>query len=59
MKAKDLAKELLKYPDFDTRVVVLTIDNSEWGVKLDIFDVTGICDIGQSDKTIQLEIEKK
>lgn len=53
MKAKELAEQLLKNPDFD--VVFNTIDNGgSFGFNVRQFRNIGITDIGYSDKTIIL-----
>ena len=51
-KAKDLAKLLLKYPDFEVKV--LTVETNEWADSLEYvqWDIPGIADIGYSDKVI-------
>lgn len=51
MKAKDLAKELLKHPEFE--IEVCTFNESYHWIK-----VTGIADIGYSDKRIILDTEE-
>lgn len=59
MKAKDIAEQLLKYPDFDVefdmRTDVHTYDYP-WP-EYTTFKVTGIADIGHSSKVIALEVE--
>lgn len=60
MKAKDLAEELLKYPDFDVEFTYMTfIRDSIHTPFPDIYNytITGICDIGHSDKVIVLDGE--
>lgn len=53
MKAKELAEQLLKNPDFD--VVFNTIDNAgSFGFNVRQFKNIDITDIGHSDKTIIL-----
>ncbi len=53
MKAKELAEQLLKNPDFD--VVFNTIDNEgSFGFNVRQFKNIDITDIGHSDKTIIL-----
>lgn len=53
MKAKDLAKQLLKNPDFD--VIFNIIDNGgSLGFSVKEFRNIDITDIGYSDKTIIL-----
>lgn len=60
MKAKELADELLKHPDFDVELVYLTFIRD--GIHTPFPDVyrykiTGIADIGHSDKVIILDGE--
>lgn len=60
MKAKELADELLKYPDFDVEFIYLTFIRD--GIHTPFPDVykykiTGIADIGHSDKIIVLDGE--
>lgn len=53
MKAKELAEQLLKNPDFD--VIFNIIDNGgSFGVSVKEFRNIDITDIGYSDKTIIL-----
>ena len=56
MKAKDLASELMKHPEFDVKFSTLKPDGTKWGIKLCVFDVA-LGDIGYSDKTIILTPE--
>lgn len=61
MKAKELANELLKHPDFDVEFVYLTFIRD--GIHTPFPDVykykiTGIADIGHSDKVIILDGEQ-
>lgn len=55
MKAKDLAELLLKNPDFDVKVCVVskTTMNHPWP-HYDFFDVDNIADVGYSSKEIVL-----
>ena len=60
MKAKDLAEELLKYPDFDVELIYSTFIRD--GIHTPFPDIytykiTGIADIGHSDKVIVLDGE--
>jgi hypothetical protein len=55
MKAKDLANELLKYPDFEVSFSFGERDNSSWGYTVRQFDNISIGDIGHSDKVILLD----
>ena len=59
MKAKELAEELLKYPDFDVEFTAwekITNNESEGGSYpfLIKFNNIEVCDIGHSDKVIAL-----
>lgn len=54
MKACDLAAELMKHPDFEVRFVFSTVDDSEWGLTVNVFDNIEINDIGYSNKIISL-----
>lgn len=53
MKAKDLAEQLLKHPDFDVHFNLFERDDSDYGASLRTFDAK-IIDIGHSDKVIKL-----
>lgn len=58
MKAKELAEELLKCPDFDVELIYTTFKRD--GIHTPFPDtykykIKGIADIGHSDKTIILE----
>ena len=60
MKAKELAEELLKYPDFDVELIYMTFERD--GIPIPFPDVykykiKGIADIGHSDKVIILDGE--
>lgn len=59
MKAKDLAAELMKYPDFDVEFTYMTFSQDSNTKFPDIYNytITGICDIGHSDKVIVLDGE--
>jgi len=58
MKAKELSKEILKNPEFDIKFSVLESDESKWGIIVRKFKITGILDIGYSDKIIILDGEE-
>jgi hypothetical protein len=60
MKAKELAEELLKYPDFEVELSYMTFIRD--GIHTPFPDVynykiMGIADIGHSDKVIVLDGE--
>ena len=60
MKAKELAEELLKHPDYDVELVYSTFIRD--GIHTPFPDVynykiTGVADIGYSDKVIVLDGE--
>ena len=58
IKAKDLAAKLLEHPDFDVIVEhTYAVEGQPYGFNLDRFIVTGIADIGHSDKKILLSME--
>lgn len=60
MKAKELAELLLQHPDFEVKGVFSDNENNtEKWPEYKFFDITGIADIGFSDKTIILDYEKK
>jgi hypothetical protein len=56
MKAKDLAELLLKNPDFDVKGCYVDISKLEhsWS-DYHFFDISGIADVGYSDKVIILD----
>ncbi len=57
MKAKELAEELLKYPDYEVNVSAL--QNSSDGYSFwDIRDITGIYGVCPAGKTIELSTEE-
>lgn len=58
MKAKELAQELLKYPDFEVEFCISDDENSSWP-KLRNFNHIEICDIAHSDKIIVLDGEER
>jgi hypothetical protein len=53
MKAKELSKILLEYPEFEVTFGLLDEDDSFYGVNLRQFEVT-VDDIGYSSKIIKL-----
>ena len=58
MKAKDLANELLKHPDFDVEFIYSTFIRDGIHTPFpDIYSykITGIADVGYSDKVIILD----
>lgn len=60
MKAKELAAELLKHPDFDVKLTYMTFKRDGIHTPFpDIYDykIKGISDIGHSDKIIVLDGE--
>lgn len=62
MKAKELAEQLLNYPDFDVELTYMTFKRD--GIHTPFPDVynykiTGIADIGHSDKVIVLNGESE
>ena len=62
MKAKELAEELLKYPDFDVELFYMTFKRDGIHTPFpDIYNykIKGIADIGYSDKVIILDGEVK
>lgn len=62
MKAKELAEELLKYPDFDVELSYMTFERDGIHIPFpDTYDykIMGIADIGHSDKVIVLNGEVK
>ena len=58
MKVKELIKLLKKYPDFEVETSIFEKDKSEWGASLRSFSITGITDIGYSEKIIILSINE-
>ena len=61
MKAKELAEELLKYPDFDVELSYITFKYD--GIHTPFpniynYKIKGIADIGHSDKVIILNGEQ-
>lgn len=59
MKAKDLAEELIKFPDFEVEAYIMVKDGSKWGIELQTYRVESVGDIGYSDKVIVLDLGEK
>jgi len=60
MKAKELIKILEQHPDFDVQVLVGPIkDTSNWASPSFWGNITGVADIGHSDKVIVLDNDIK
>lgn len=59
MTAKELAEKLLKHPDFEVRMCIGEQDDSAYGFTVRDFKVTGIGDLGYSDKVILLSVEEE
>ena len=60
MKAKELAEELLKHPDYDVELTYMTFKRDGTHTPFpDIYNykIKGIADIGHSDKVIILDGE--
>ena len=60
MKAKELAEELLKYPDFDVELIYTTLKSDEtYRLFADIYKykINGVVAIGHSDNIIVLDGE--
>jgi len=60
MKAKELADELLKHPDFDIELTYMTFKHDGIHTPFPIlynYKIKGIADIGYSDKVIILDGE--
>lgn len=59
MKAKELAQELLKNPDFEVGLVYIK-DNPTYDhpyPEYETLEICGIADVGYSDKVILLDCE--
>ena len=54
MKGKELAEQLLKYPDFDVVFSFSEKDNSEWGMTVRRWEDISVEDIGHSNKVLLL-----
>jgi hypothetical protein len=59
MKAKELAAELLEYPEFEVELSIFENDGSVYGMGLRTFKISGIGDIGHSMKVVKLDAEDK
>lgn len=57
MKAKELAEKLLEYPDFEVKGVFVNYFSSEKWPEYHSLKITGIADIGHSDKVIVLDLD--
>ena len=57
MKAKELAEELLKTPEFDVKAMYLYANSSGDGICVDEFGVNGIADVGYSDSVTILDLD--
>ena len=57
MKAKELSDLLMENPDFDVDFAFMdkNDNNPIWKLTLRTFDITGIGDIGYSEKLIRLK----
>lgn len=59
MRAKELAEQLLKYPDYDVYLEVCvnyTTYDQPWP-EYDTFKVVGVSDVGHNSKEIMLEVD--
>ena len=61
MKAKELAELLMKNPDFEVQACFVdtstcTLDSGKLYPEYHTLEVSGIADIGYSDKTITLDL---
>lgn len=52
MKARDLAKQLMKYPEWDVHFRIFERDNTDYGASVRDWAITGIDPDGHSDKTL-------
>jgi hypothetical protein len=59
MKAKELAEKLMENPEFEVDFGIFEPDGSDYGMGLRTFKITGIADIGYSDKVIKLDGAEK
>ena len=59
MKAKDLAEELLEHPDFDVEFTCIVHNEHTSFPDYRHYKITGITDIGHSDKVIVLDGEER
>lgn len=58
MKAKDLIKILSENPDFEV-IIRTSLFSEMYGFNFTDVEITGLCDVGYSDKTILLDGEVK
>ena len=61
MKAKELAEELLKYPDFEVELIYMTFHRDSIHTPFPNvynYKVKGVADIGHSDRVVVLEGEE-
>ena len=58
MKAKELAKLLLEYPDYDVQLIIPTTCPKCSFFDYTSYNVNGIADIGHSEKVIVLNEEE-
>ncbi len=56
MKAKELAEKLLEHPDFEVKGVFVNYFSSGKWPEHHSLKITGIADIGHSDKVIVLDL---
>ena len=62
MKASRLAELLMRTPDFDVKVSVVTVDDQTTGfaaIDYKNLNVTGIADTGYSDKVVVIDTEEE
>lgn len=57
MKAKELANKLLENPDFDVKATFVDYFSSDKWPRYHNLKITGIADIGYSDKVIILDLD--
>jgi len=55
MKARELAEQLMRHPDFEVDFSFMEEDGSMWGIALRTFRVNGVGDVGHSEKVIKLD----
>ena len=55
MKARELAAQLMRHPDFEVDFSFMEEDGSMWGIALRTFRVNGVGDVGHSEKVIKLD----
>ena len=56
MKAKDLAKLLLEYPDYEVKANVMIMDTSDYGIEVKTYNVNDIADVGHSEQIVILDL---